>query len=213
VARKTVVTILTALAMLAFASTAVAASKGDWPDSRLDAAAASVAGHPVQVWCEGSWGDWIHAGDQQGVDFGVVFGFTVIGQPVIYIDPSECLTLHAMLANDFVGSFEVSIALLTLAHESVHQRGIADEGQAECTALPLVPGLAVNFFGYPETVPQTKIVSYTKTVVRRIKGKTYRFKVRSQKAVTVQVANPFLAYLATDALAWHRTLPPAYQAC
>jgi hypothetical protein len=211
--RKVIFMFVVMLAACVFAGTAGASTKGDWPDGQLDAAASSVAGHPITVWCESSWGNWIHAGDNAGMDFSFVFGFTYIGTPVIYINPTECLTLHALVNNEWVGSFEASIALLTLAHESVHQRGIADEGQAECTALPLVAGLAENYFGFPATIPDKKVVNYTKTVAKRIKGKTYRFKVRSQKVVTVQIPDPFLAAVQADAVRWHKTLPPAYQAC
>jgi hypothetical protein len=115
------------------------------------------------------------------------------------------------LGGSQVGSYHSSIALLTLAHEGVHQRGIGDEGVADCTALPLVPGLAANYFGVPRTIARTKIVNYTKTVVRRVNGKSVRMRVRAQKAVRFSIANPFLGKLAADARAWHRAAPPQYQ--
>jgi hypothetical protein len=209
--RGVVVAVVTAAILAATAGPAAASKSSNWPLAQLDAASSAVAGHPVQVWCEGSWGDWIHLGDSVGVDFGTVFGFTNLDDPVIYINPDKCETLHALVSNYDVGTYHASIAILTLAHESVHQRGISDEGVTDCTALPLVPDLAVNYFGYPETVAQTKIVSYTKTVVKRVNGKRVTIKVRAQKAVKVTVANPELAWLAEDALAWHRSLPAEYQ--
>lgn len=203
--------LIAALAALTLAGTAAASTAGNWQDSRLDAAASSIAGHPVNVWCEMSWGDWIHAGDYAGQDFGVVLGFTYLDSPTIYISPAQCDTLHALLNNEFVGSYHASLALLTLAHESVHQRGIADESVTECTALPLVPGLAEDYFGFPATIQQTKIVSYTKTVVRRIKGQRVVIKIRAQKAVKVTVPDPWLKWIADDAQRWHNSLPAQYR--
>jgi hypothetical protein len=100
-----------------------------------------------------------------------------------------------------------SSALLTLAHEAVHQRGVTDEGVTDCTALPLVPGLATKFFGIPATVEQT--VTATKTIVVRIGKRSKR--VRVSYAKTKSVPNPYLTKLEADAVRWHRLGGPAYQ--
>lgn len=206
--RKIIVVAVVALAGFVLATSAAASN---WPSGRLDSAASAVAGHPVQVWCEDNWGDWIHLGDDVGVDFSYLMGFTFPSEPIVFINPAHCETLHALETGLQVGAYHSSLALLTLAHEAVHQRGVRDESVTDCTALPLVPGLASNYFRVPRTIARTKIVSYTKTVVRRVNGKTVRVRVRAQRAVRVRVANAFLAQLGTYARAWHSTAPPAYQ--
>jgi hypothetical protein len=206
--RKIVVVAVAALAAFVLASPAAASN---WPSGDLDAAASAVAGHPVQVWCEENWGDWIHLGDDDGEDFSYLEGFTFPSEPIVFINPAHCETLHALLDGRQVGSYHSSIALLTLAHEAVHQRGVLDEGVTDCTALPLVPGLATDHFGVPRSVSKTRIVSYTKTVVRRVNGRSVRVRVRAQKAVRVNIANPYLADLAAAARAWHRAAPAEYQ--
>jgi hypothetical protein len=206
--RKIIVVAVVALAGFVLANSAAASN---WPSGRLDTAASAVAGHPVQVWCEENWGDWIHLGDDYGEDFSYLMGFTFPSEPIVYINPAHCESLHALLGGSQVGSYHSSIALLTLAHEAVHQRGIDDEGVTDCTALPLVPGLAANYFRVPRRIARTKIVNYTKTVVRRVNGKSVRMRVRAQRAVRLSIANPFLGKLAADARAWHRAAPPQYQ--
>lgn len=189
--------IVAAAAFLAFAAPAAA---GSWPDARLDQAASSVAGHPVFVYCEDDWVEWYNT-------FRVnqnVFGFTYLSRPVVFVNPRECLTLHALVNGADVGTFYASIALLTLVHESVHQRGISDEGITECTALPLVPGIATAYFGIPQTAPQ----EYTASVVKRVG----RRRVTVQVVRTRQVPNPYLDRLAADTRAWHNILPDNYRA-
>jgi hypothetical protein len=178
------------------------ASAANQPDPRLDAAASLVAGHPISVYCENDWATWLANTSGPGES-----GFTVIGTPVVYVDPQVCLTLQIMLHGDDAGSVYGSQALLTLAHESVHQRGITDEGVTDCTALPFVPQLATKFFGIPATVQQT--VTATRTILVRIGSKSKRISVTYTKEAIVP--NPFLTTLATQAELWHRASPPEYQ--
>jgi hypothetical protein len=193
---------------LAMAAPAVA---GNWQDTRLDSAASQVAGHPVQVWCESTWTDWIHEGDYLREDFGLVRGVTWISYPTVYINPTECETLHALLGGEHIDTYHASLAIQVLAHESVHQRGISDEGVTDCTALPLVPQLAIDYFGIPTTVTDTYLKTVRKKVTVRAKGRTYVRYVTVQRQATRLVANPYLTGLAQDALRWHRTLPAEYQ--
>lgn len=210
--RKYILALLVVVAACAvFAGTAGASTKSNWPNAQLDSAASSVAGHPVTVWCEDSWGDWIHAGDHYSEDWSYLLGFTFISQPEIFVNPQVCETLHALVSGLDVGAYHASQAILTLAHESVHQRGISDESVTDCTAYPLVPGLAANFFGVPRTVNEKRIVSYTKAVVKRANGRTVKVKVRAQKVVWKAVANPYLNLLGAYAQAWHKSAPAAYQ--
>jgi hypothetical protein len=183
----------------------------NWPDNRLDAVATQVAGHPVNVWCESSWSDWIHTGDSADENWDGVRGFTFLSAPTIYIAPDACFTLHAMLNRENVGSLHAADALLVLAHESVHQRGISDEGMTDCTALPLVPSLAVNSFGIPSMAPEKYAVTVWKTMRVKVGGKWVTKRYATQQVRWRSIPNPWLAQLANDAHRWHRTAPAEYQ--
>lgn len=191
------------------------ASASDWHDNTLDAAASSIAGHTVPVYCEDSWIEWynVFRADQN------VAGFTNPSRsPWIYVSPSQCSSLHALVNHEDVGTFYAATSLLTLAHEAVHQRGgefanctsanSGCEGRTECAAIPLVPTLVTQFFGIPPTVTEQytvpvikkrkvgkRVIRYTTTVVR------YR-----------SVSNPWLARLATDVQRWHQIKPDVYRA-
>lgn len=201
---------LIALAVVALAATSVAQA-GNWPDKRLDAVATSVAGHPVSVWCESSWSDWIHTGDSIDEDWDPLQGFTYLSTPTIYLSPARCFTLHELVAGIDVGSLDASGAILTLAHESVHQRGITDEGVTDCTALPMVSSLAVDYFGIPASVRQPYVATVSKRVGVRVGGHTVTRTLRTHVVRYRSVANPYLARLAAGAHAWHKSAPAEYQ--
>jgi hypothetical protein len=202
--------LLAALVSVALAVPA-AARAANWPDARLDQVAASVAGHPVDVWCEDSWADWIHAGDALAEDWTFVGGFTDPSVTTVYVSPRQCETLHALLDGEVVGTYYAASALLTLAHESVHQRGVTNEGEAECTALPLLEDIAVNHFGVPRTVSEPYQAKVVKTVVRRVNGERVAVRVTITVVRYRTVPNPWLARLTMDALRWHRSKPAEYQ--
>jgi hypothetical protein len=188
------------IAALALASPAAASN---WPDGRLDQIASDVAAKPVSVWCESSESDWIHTGDYYNEDWDSLFGFTVLSQPRVYINPRECLTLHAFEQGADVGSFYASIAMLTLTHESLHQRlNSGNEALVECNALKLLPDVAVRDFHVPATVAQ----SYLASVKKRVGGKLVNYRVLRVR----QVPNPYLNALLSNARGWDSTLPDSY---
>jgi hypothetical protein len=168
----------------------------------LDAAASYIAGHFVSVWCETDWPSWMQMTQQNQVS-GAAGGFTNIGTPVIYMAPDICEELHALADNEDVGSFFAADAILTLAHESVHQRGIRDEAVTDCTALGLVKDLATTYFNIPRTVTQT----YIGYAHKRYAG--VRMKVSVQR--TRITSNPLLSRLQADAERWHKAKPTQYQ--
>jgi hypothetical protein len=185
---------------------APAASAGNWPESRLDAAASSVAGHPVQVWCESSWGDWVHAGDAESVDFAQILGFTAPStSTAIFISPSLCETLHALLSfgPSKVGNYWGSLAVHVLVHESEHQAGHIDEGEADCAALAVDDSVAVQYFGYQTSEQQR----YTVTVTHRTK----RIVTVTQQSRYRTVPSEQLAEFHSFDHAWHAATSPAYQ--
>lgn len=199
--------LLVAVALLVFAADARAAN---WPDPALDAAATKVAGHPVQVWCEASEGDWIHNGDSIGVDFGTVQGFTLPSQStVIYVTPQICRTLHALLrvGPNEVGNYWGSIAVHVLVHEAEHQAGHVDEGETDCAALTQDDAIAVAFFGYHNYDQYPSLVDVPHKVV--YKGHTIRWK--STTVVMKVIPSLQLQSFHDWDHAWHAAAPPAYQ--
>lgn len=184
---------------------AAPASAAPAPDNAtLDAAASWVAGHPVTVSCELDWPTFLSEAQAHGLTG--VGGFTTYlqdGSTVVYVAPDVCEQLLALDARKDVGTFFAADALLTLAHESVHQRGVADEGVADCTALSLVKDMAIRFFG----IPATTTMSAVKQVWKRLNGR----RVHVPTMYTRTIANPFVARLQTDAELWHQAKPQPYQ--
>lgn len=198
-----------ALACAAALLTASTASAGNWKDARLDAVASHVAGKPLEVQCEDSWYVWINSGEQHGEDWSVLDGFTVMSEPVVYVNPDRCETLHALLelGPRGVGAYHAAGAVLTLVHEAVHQRGIANEGDTDCTALSLVDDVAVRHFGYK----RTERVPYTVTTTSRRKVSGRWVTTRSKAVRYRQEPSQALKDFHTMAVAWHKWAPPEYQ--
>jgi hypothetical protein len=200
------------LACLAVAVAAVpVASADNWSESKLDTAATTIAGHPTQVWCEDSWSAWIHLGDSVEQNWDGLYGFTFMDDPVVYINPDQCLQLHLLLAGGDVGTANASMALLTLAHEASHQAGYADEGDAECHALPLLDDLAVGYFGVPATASVPYTASVKKKVGVRVNGHTVVRTVTTKTVKYKRVRNPWLTRLERDAQIWHDIAPAEYR--
>jgi hypothetical protein len=199
-------TILFILSTVVFAVTAMFTRStqpavGGTDYAYLDHVASMVAGHNVTVDCVDSDLEWVSLEGQHGVTVDTD-GFTNIGTPVVYIGPRACDALEALDAGYDVGVVYASIAIKTLIHESVHQRGISDEAITDCTALGLVKQYAVQFFGYAATVPLTTYKRVVK-VVRKVRFSTL-------VAVTTTVPNPALAALQDWAQRWHNSLPAQY---
>ena len=211
--KQAVITAVLLIALLS-AGSAVSATGNPLPTfgamtgiPQLDSAASDVAGHPVTVECVFAASLWLSEVGSS-VDGSFIDGFTTPGaETTIHLGPAPCDALYGLTTGDDVGAVEAARGLLTLAHEAVHQRGVTDEGVTDCTALPLVPGLATKVFGIPATVVQT--VTATRTIVGRIGKRSKRVRVSYVK--TVGVPNPYLAALAADAERWHRLHLAAYQ--
>ena len=202
---------LTTLALACAAALVMAgtASAENWKDARLDAVASHIAGKPVQVHCEDSWYEWINSGEQQDEDWSVLLGLTYLSEPLVYINPDGCETLHALLelGPRAVGVYHAAGAVQTLVHEAVHQRGITDEGDTDCTALSLVDDVAVRHFGYKRTerVPYT----VTTTTKRKVNGRWTT--IRSTAVRYRQQPSQTLKDFHTMAVGWHKAAPPEYQ--
>ena len=197
--------VVVALIALALAS-ASAATAADWHLARLDAVASSVAGHSVSVYCEDSRAEWVDIERALGSDGDSIAGFMwgpgedPIGNvDTVYIEPSACRALHVYSANGWgttrgandAGLLPLGMAGLTLVHEAVHQRGIDDEGQTECTAYQMMPKLWTSQFG--------------------VKPKIWTWRKMGKRMVHRFVANPTYTRLMTWTQADHNGLPAEYR--
>lgn len=192
--------------VLGFAPTAAAANQ---PHPTLDAVASEVAEKPVSAWCEMDLAAWTNMAASAGLP-AWAGGYTYPSTPTVYIAPQHCSTLRVALNNgvETAGAYWFSGALLTLAHESVHQRGILDEQLADCTALALVGTLATKHFGVTPTVTIKEPRSVSRTVVRRVRGVVVRLKVRDVVMVSATRPNPLLAQIGGWAAGWHSLSGP-----
>jgi len=199
------------LAVLAVAIHAGVANAENQSNSVFDQIATDVAGKPVTVYCEDDWYPWIKSFEEDGLNGTYVTGFTFPDTPIVFVSPRQCETLWALHERQSVGTYYAASAIFTLAHEAVHQRGIADEGLTDCTALPLVAGLAVKYFGITETVTERYLVPKTikRTVTVAKKKKTVT--VRTTVQATRTVPNPWFQQLKVDTLRWHKAKPAEYQ--
>jgi hypothetical protein len=164
-------------AVLAFASRyeaqAHASSAAPLGDPALSAAGTALAGKPLTVRCW-SRSEWSVAVSREVAASGrniagQVLGFAHVGGRSISLAPRVCARLRALEGgaqpDDLLTS---AAALVTIAHESWHARGVANEAVTECRAIqtatragrllgvdPLYARLAVTLYWahYPEELP------------------------------------------------------------
>lgn len=158
----------------------------------LNLVASEVARKQVSVHCERSDPQWREMVRQvaPNADSTLVNAYTLPGIPTAFLSPRACRALSQPTVED-AGYSEFSLALLALAHEAVHQRGVLDEAQTECLAMPLVKSLAIKHFG--------------------VKPKVYRYVKSGKLWKRTLVANPALSRIAAFVKFWHTQKPQHYQ--
>ena len=80
--------LLQACALLLLIPTAATAA--NQPHPVFDAAASSVAGKPLTVWCEMDGAEWDRQLNEAGRQGWQAFGFTYPDTPVVYMSPLVC---------------------------------------------------------------------------------------------------------------------------
>jgi hypothetical protein len=191
------VVLLLILYAVLFPQGAHAANQPHW---KLDAAVTAVAGKPVAAFCEVDsehWADRIRTNFGPAQSPSLLLGYTLLSNPIVYLSPRVCIALKQALERGITlaGAYPVSLALNTLAHEAVHQRGVINEAVTECLANRYVRTLAVAHFGVPVKVTVKRIVRVSGRLVTR----------------TVMVANPLLTRLTELAKYWTSTKPAQYR--
>lgn len=169
------------------------ANAANYNDTRLDAVATAIAGHPVTVTCADTTRDWVADEDAAHLTF-EADGYTFVGgQPIIWLAPRVCATLEALLAHPAaqVGPYWVALAVKTILHESTHQSGVLDERTTDCKALAILPTWLPKF-GIAAKVAQASYVKQKSGLYKR---------------VTKTVTNPLFAQTISYAKYWHNLVP------
>ena len=96
----------------------------------LSREASRIAGHPASVHCDTAGR---HVGAVQEAD-----GLAEVGGRNAWLTPAICFRLYRVIDKHDTHTFSpTGRALAVLAHESWHLRGVANEGLANCYALPV----------------------------------------------------------------------------
>jgi hypothetical protein len=100
---------------------------------RFSEEASLIAGKEVRIRCDES-GEYV--GAVQHAD-----GVATVGGTLAYLTPERCHDLYRLAFEGEVTASQTARAIVVLAHEAWHLRGIREEGTAECYALQSGVGL------------------------------------------------------------------------
>lgn len=122
--------------------------------SLLSSIVLAVAGHPVATFCDGSVVEPA-AGSYSYVD------------EEINLDPWICRSIRRGPEATYFGS-----ALIIVAHEASHAKGLADESRAQCNALASVDWLLAPLRLRPslEREIRAQIAAYNRALPARYRG-------------------------------------------
>jgi hypothetical protein len=145
-----------ALSILATALTLAPSATAEPPagfiePTQLERIASAVAGRRVQLFCARSlsaWGDFVW--QAVGADAALIDedGLAEPARGILYLPSDSCQSLLDRLSGHRSPLRAMATAILALVHESEHLAGISNESTADCTALTLVPIVAIEDFHY-----------------------------------------------------------------
>lgn len=125
-----------------------AAAAGFVKSSVLAPAASFVAGKPVTVLCAGSDSAWdAYKVAAYGANDGGN-GSTVAGSSTIRLSYLVCESIRLHLQGRVVPLKTLGPTIEVLTHESIHARGVSDEGVADCDAIRQMPNVATTFLHF-----------------------------------------------------------------
>jgi hypothetical protein len=164
---------------------AEASSKQLWHSNRYDTMASTLAGFPIVAAGEDDYNEW--GSFLNGTDPYAVLGFTFVYAPstspiyhTIFLAPPIWSTLNKIDSGgiDSVARSDAAMSILTLIHESYHQRLYSgDESRVNACALRDFGSTIEGQFGVSPTVEETVTTPVVtthkvrKAVWRTIKGK------------------------------------------
>ena len=134
--------------------------------ARFSAEASVIAQKRVTVQC-----------DESGSQVGIVQhadGAAVVGGTVAYLTPERCLQLYRLAFEHDEPSSQTARAIVVLAHEAWHLRGIEDEGVTECFAVQSGVALGRRFGLSESTAGRLMRQQLVENALRRGGGFEYR---------------------------------------
>lgn len=96
-------------------------------EARFSEEASLIAEKPVTIRCDE---ERAHVGVVQGAE-----GVAWVGGALAYLTPERCYDLYRLAFRGDITSSRTALAVVVLAHEAWHLRGVGDEGVTECYAL------------------------------------------------------------------------------
>ena len=120
---------------------------------------ARIARRDVRVECDSRYTFTGVESDALGVAFPA--------RALAFLRPSLCRMLHDLLAGETTGDERAGEAIVVLAHEAVHLRGVRDEGETECYALQEGVGLGRRLGLGSTTAARLMRARYTAALAER----------------------------------------------
>lgn len=133
------------VAALLAAAVIAAAPPGFYESRVLEPAASFVAGKPAHIYCALTLPRWTSYVASSDVPEGAN-ALTIPGRAESRIEWSICRDLRQALKRRKVDDYDFVSAALILVHESIHMRGVRDEGKTECEAIHELPRTLVRYF-------------------------------------------------------------------
>lgn len=141
-------TLAALLAALVLTPSAGAAPPGFVRALELEPAASFVARKSVTVWCATSTATWAAGLRSIGLPASA-HGTANLERREVWLEKVICdnLAIAARYGVATDGYRALAPSVLVLVHESIHLRGVLDEGKADCVAARAIPNVAPRFFG------------------------------------------------------------------
>lgn len=152
---------------------ALAAPPGFAEATAFESAASFVAGKPAAIYCAPTDYAWRSYGATVGASANANAVTIPAGGDESALRNDICAFLRDGLARRPVAPVPFAASLLILVHESIHQRGVHDEGQTECAAIHEMPRVAVKFF-HVKAGKQLRALMAAAWVSHRMKPPAYQ---------------------------------------
>jgi hypothetical protein len=135
-------------------------------EQRFSDEASVIAEKPVTIRCDE---ERAHVGVVQGAE-----GVARVGGTLAYLTPERCYDLYRLAFRGDITSSRTALALVVLAHEAWHLRGVRNEGVTECYALQAGVELGRRLGLSEETARQMMRQQLTENALRGLGSAEYR---------------------------------------
>jgi hypothetical protein len=162
--RRALLAALTAVG-LALITGATAAPAGFRDSASLTVRAKLISGNAAAVVScarsDAAWAAFLASVDPDAIPDNIG-GFVLRGRSVAYLTRDTCRPLELRLKGTRVDPFDVGLSAYILTHESMHLRGIHDEGEADCRAIRVLPNVLRDRFGMKNATVRNRVLRYVR---------------------------------------------------